>query len=199
MYKMADLPEEARIKDRLLTTMWSRAVDLGVPEEQIAAAAASEDAGALLALIHSATRPARVAEAADRAGLGEAWKARLEEAVRNQVRFEAEAQAAAVRDQVRIEEEAAAAAAGRLVLDRDNADAEARHQRARDNADAARADRVAMYAPESVAAQRNLAGAILVLILVTALGVGLKTQYGGGGGGSSAKKKRSKRRRVRKT
>ena len=44
---------------------------------------------------------------------------------------------------------------------------------------------------------RNLSGAILVLLLVTALGVGLKTQYGGGG--SSAKKKRSKRRRVKRT
>ena len=43
-------------------------------------------------------------------------------------------------------------------------------------------------------ARRDMA--ILVLILVAALGVGLKTQYGGG---SSAKKKRSKRRRVRKT
>ena len=47
---------------------------------------------------------------------------------------------------------------------------------------------------------RNFAGAILVFLLVaTAVGVGLKTQYGGGGGGSSAKKKRSKRRRVRRT
>jgi hypothetical protein len=47
---------------------------------------------------------------------------------------------------------------------------------------------------------RNHAVPILVFLLVaTALGVGLKTQYGGGGGGSSAKKKRSKRRRVRRT
>ena len=51
--------------------------------------------------------------------------------------------------------------------------------------------------PQRTHTIRNLSGAILVLLLVTALGVGLKTQYGGGG--SSAKKKRSKRRRVKRT